>query len=111
MFARDVNGKGQLYPIAGGEPRPIPGWLPEDLWINWSADGRSAYIYDDDKIAAPVYRLDLNTGKRDLVTRLAPSDVAGVTAMVNVRMTPDGKSYAYSFSRELSDLFLVEGVR
>jgi len=111
MFARDVNGKGQLYPIGGGEPRAIPGWLPEDLWVSWSADGRSAYIYDDDKIAAPVYRLDLNTGKRDLVATLAPSDVAGVTAIVNVRMTADGKSYAYSFSRELSDLFLVEGAR
>ncbi len=111
MFARDVNGKGQLYPIAGGEPRAVPGWMPEDLWINWSADGRSAYIYDDDKTSAPVYRLDLNTGKRDLAATLAPSDSAGVTAIVNVRMTPDGKSYAYSFSRELSDLFLVEGVR
>jgi len=30
---------------------------------------------------------------------------------LNVRMTPDGKSSAYSFHRELSDLFLVEGVR
>jgi hypothetical protein len=30
---------------------------------------------------------------------------------MNVRMTADGKTYSYSFSRELSDLFLVEGVR
>jgi Tol biopolymer transport system component len=111
MFARDVNGRGQLYPIAGGEPRAVPGWSPEDLWINWAADGRSAYVYADDKIAAPVYRLDLNTGKRDLVATLAPSDSSGVTAIVSVRMTADGKAYAYSFSRELSDLFLVEGVR
>lgn len=42
---------------------------------------------------------------------LAPNDSAGVTAIVNVRITPDGKSYAYSFDRELSDLFLVDGVR
>ena len=111
MFARDVNGRGQLYPIAAGEPRAVPGWAPEDLWINWAADGRSAYVYDDDKIAAPVYRLDLNTGKRDLVATLAPSDSAGVTAIVSVRTTADAKAYAYSFSRELSDLFLVEGAR
>ena len=94
-------GKGQVCPIAGGEPRPIPGWLPEDLWIDWSADGRSAYIYDDDKIAAPVYRLDLNTGKRDLVTRLAPSDVAGVTAMVNIRI--DAR-------RQVLRVFLFSGI-
>jgi hypothetical protein len=41
----------------------------------------------------------------------APNDPAGVTAIICVRMTADGKAYAYSFSRELSDLFLVEGVR
>jgi hypothetical protein len=111
IFARDLNGKGELYPIAGGEPKAIPGWMPEDIWITWSADGRSAYVYHDEKTSAPVDRLDMATGKRQLVTTLAPSDSAGVTAVINVRMTPDGKTYAYSFDRELSDLFQVEGVR
>jgi hypothetical protein len=54
---------------------------------------------------------DLSTREADLVATLAPADSAGVTAIINVRMTGDGKSYAYSFDRELSDLFLVEGVR
>jgi serine/threonine protein kinase len=111
IFTRDLNGKGELYPIAGGEPKTIPGWMPEDIWITWSADGRSAYVYHDEKTLAPVYRLDVATGKRQLVTTLAPSDSADVTAVINVRMTPDGKTYAYSFDRELSDLFQVEGVR
>ena len=111
IFARDLSGKGGIYPIAGGSARAIPGWMPEDVWINWSADGRSAYVYHDEKTSAPVYRLDLNTGKRELITTLAPADPAGVTAVLNVRMTADGKAYAYSFDRELSDLFLVEGVR
>jgi Tol biopolymer transport system component len=111
FFARDSNEGGGLYPIAGGEPRTMPGWQSEDIWITWSADGRSVYVYHDDKTSAPVYRLDLSTGKRELVATLAPSDSAGVTAIINVRMTADGKSYAYSFDRELSDPFLVEGVR
>jgi hypothetical protein len=34
-----------------------------------------------------------------------------VTSVFNVRMTADGKCHAYSFARELSDLFLVEGVK
>jgi len=111
IFARDLSGKGVLYPIAGGESRPVPGWLPEDLWITWSADGRSAYVYQDEKTSARVYGLDLVTGKRDLVATLGPSDAAGVTAILSVRMTADGKIYAYSFTRELSDLFIVSGVR
>ena len=110
-FARDLNGKGQLYSLAAGKPQSLPGWLPKDIWITWSADGRSAYVYHDEKTSAPVYRLDVATGKRELVMTLAPTDSSGVTAIVNVRITPDGKSYAYSFDRELSDLFLVENVR
>jgi Tol biopolymer transport system component len=110
-FARDLSGKGQLYPLAGGEPQSLSGWLPKDIWITWSADGRSAYLYQDEKTSAPVYRLDVATGKRELVMTLGPNDSAGVTAIQNLRITPDGKSYAYSFSRELSDLFLVDGAR
>ncbi len=111
FFARDLSERGGLYPLAGGEPRLIPGWLPEDIWVAWAADGRSVYVYHDDKTSAPLYQLELATGKRELITTLAPSDVAGVTTIVNVRMTGDGKAYGYSFSRELSDLFLVDGVR
>ncbi len=111
FFARDLSERGGLYPIAGGELRLIPGWLPEDIWVAWAADGRSAYVYHDDKTSAPLYRLELATGKRELITTLAPSDVAGVTTILNVRMTADGKTYGYSFARELSDLFLVDGVR
>jgi len=106
-----LSGKAQLYRLAGGESQAVPGWLPQDIWITWSADGRSAYVYDDEKTSARVYRLDVATGKRELVRTLAPNDSAGVTAIINVRMTPDGKSYAYSFNRELSDLFLVDDVR
>ena len=111
FFARDLSERGGLYPLAGGEPRLIPGWLPEDIWVAWAADGRSIYVYHDDKTSAPLYRLELTTGKRELITTLAPSDAAGVTTIVSVHMTADGKNYAYSFSRELSDLFLVDGVR
>jgi hypothetical protein len=111
FFARDLSARGGLYPLAGEEPQLIPGWFPEDIWVAWAADGRSVYIYHDDKTSAPLYRLELATGKRKLITTLSPSDVAGVTTIVNARVTADGKTYGYSFSRELSDLFLVDGVR
>jgi eukaryotic-like serine/threonine-protein kinase len=111
VFARDLTGKAKLYPIAGGEPTAVPGWLAEDMWVAWSSDGRSAFVYHDDKTTAAVYRLDISTGKRQLVATLGPGDPAGVTSISEVRLTPDGKAYAYSYRRELSDLFLVEGVR
>lgn len=110
-FARDLNGKGWFYPLAGGEPRAVPKLVPEDIWVNWSSDGRSAYVYQNDKTHAQLFRIDLSTGKRQLLTELGPSDPAGLTAIVPVRITPDGNSYAYSYDRALSDLFLVSGVK
>jgi Tol biopolymer transport system component len=111
VFARDLNGKGWLYPLAGAQPQPVLGLTPEDIWVNWSSDRRSAYLYQDEKIQAQLFRIDLSTGKRQLVTTLGPGDPAGLTGILPVRITPDGKSYAYSYNRSLSDLFLVEGVK
>jgi Tol biopolymer transport system component len=111
VFARDISGKAMLYPLAGGEPHAVPGWSPDNIWIMWSADGRSGYAYDDQKTFAPLYQLDVATGKRSLVATLGPSDTAGVNSVVSVTLTPGGKSYAYSYNRSLSELFLVDGVK
>jgi serine/threonine protein kinase len=110
-FARDVNGKAWLYPLTRGEPRPVAGLAPNDVWINWSDDGRFGYVSQDDITHAEVFRIDLATGRRQLITELGPSDPAGLTAIVPVRITPEGKFYAYSYNRALSSLFLVRGVK
>jgi Tol biopolymer transport system component len=111
IFARDTNGKAWFYPLAGGEPQAIRGWSSDDIWIRWSTDGRSVDVYDDQKTFLSMYRLDVATGKRSLVATLGPSDAAGVTSFHSVTLTPDSKSYAYSYNRSLSELFLVEGVK
>jgi eukaryotic-like serine/threonine-protein kinase len=111
LFARDTGGKGMLYPVGGGEAREVAGWMPEDVWITWTNDGKGAYVFHDEKTFATVYRLDMTTGKRQEVEKLAPADPSGVTSITNVAYTPDGKAYAYSDTQELSELYLVEGVR
>jgi eukaryotic-like serine/threonine-protein kinase len=110
-FGRDTNGRGWLYPVAGGAPRPVPGLSPEDTWLNWLPDGRSAYVYQDQKTRAQVFRLDLSTGKRQLISNLQPTDLVGLVGILPVRITPDAKWYAYSFNRALSDLYLADGVK
>lgn len=110
-FARDVDGKGRLYPLDGKSPKNVPGLAPDDIWVNWSADGRSAFVYQDDQTHAQIFRLDLATGKRQLAASLAPNDPVGLVGIVPVRITPDGRNYAYSYNRSLSNLFLVDGVK
>ena len=51
-------------------------------------------------------------GAREVHRELKPRDAAGVVEIVSgIQLTPDGRSYAYSQHRILSDLFLVDGLR
>jgi serine/threonine protein kinase len=111
IFAHDLSGQGMLYSITGGEARTVTGSKGDDIWIRWSSDGRSGFVYQDDKTSASVFRIQLDTGKREHVVTLTPGDPAGVTSIHRVRLAADGRTYAYSYFRELSDLFLVEGVK
>jgi hypothetical protein len=58
-----------------------------------------------------ISRLELTTGKRELVREIAPSDPAGVQTIPAIRLSADGKSYAYSVGRQLSDLNGVDGLK
>jgi eukaryotic-like serine/threonine-protein kinase len=111
VFARDLDGKGVLYPLAGGPARSVPGLLPADIWVNWSSDGKSIYVYQDDVTRAQLFRLDLSTGKRELLRTLAPPDIAGLAGIESLRITADGQTYAYSYNRALSALYLIRGLQ
>ena len=101
----------KLFPTDGGTPQPVPGFEPDDVVIRWAEDGKSLFVFKRDRLPAPVYRLDLETGKRTPWMELMPADPAGVTRIPIVVMTPDGKSYAYNLARDLSDLYLVRGLK
>jgi Tol biopolymer transport system component len=103
--------RGTLYPTENGAARAIPGQLAEDLIIGWSADGRSLYIIRQADRPARIYKLDLQSGQRSVVKQIMPADPAGIDTIFPVWITPDGKSYVYSYRRILSDLYLVNGLK
>src|SRR5262249_35764856 len=55
---------GYLYPVNGGEPKPIAGLKPGELPITWSSDSRSLYIYQPGELPAGVFQLNLQSGQR-----------------------------------------------
>ena len=103
--------KAYFYPLAGGEPRAVPGIEVGEQPIQWSDDGRAIYFYKPGDLPAKVYRLDLSTGHKTLWKELMPSDSAGVSRIGPILITPDGKSCLYGYHRILSDLYLVEGLK
>jgi eukaryotic-like serine/threonine-protein kinase len=105
------DGLAYLYPLTDGPAKSVPGFQAGEQPIEWSADGKSLYVYRPGEFPAKVYQLDLATGKRTLWRSLAPADPAGVSQIGPIVMTPDGSSYIYGYHRTLSDLYLVEGLK
>ena len=94
-----------LYPLGAGEPRPIPG--TEGRWvIGWGGDD-TLYLRDPQRLPVRLFRLHLPTGRVEPWREIAPADRSGVVGINQVAVTPDGRAYAYSFSRLLSDLYVL----
>jgi hypothetical protein len=59
-----------------------------------------------------MHRFNIATGKSDLLKELAPQDPSGVVGVADGRgelaVTPDGKTYVFTYWSFLRDLFLVE---
>jgi hypothetical protein len=60
---------------------------------------------------ARIFALDVASGERTLVREIAPRDMVGVDAVGDIRLTPDGKSYAYVYIRSLYGLYQVTGLK
>ena len=97
---------------APGPRRAVPGFTASENEqpIGWTGDGRALYVYQRFRLPAAVFRLDVATGARTLWKEIAPPDRAGVESIWSLDVTPDGRAYAYSFGRTLSDLYLAEGL-
>jgi Tol biopolymer transport system component len=111
IAANEAGKKACLYPVEGGEPRSISGIADGEAPIQWSADGHSIFVRRWDEMPVRVYRLDLATGRRDLWKQIMPGDSTGVVQIRGVLPTRDGRAYAYSYMRILSDLYVVDGLK
>ena len=100
-----------LFPVDGGEGRPVKGLEVGEVPIQVAAGGGALHAYDATVMPARIFRLDLATGVRSPVRTLMPSDPAGVIRVSPVLLAPDLKAYAYSYRRILSDLYAVEGLK
>ena len=115
ITTRDGDSMLVLNPVGSGEPRRVGGLVRDDRMVGWGADSRSLYIQTlSHEWPIRVFRFDVETGRRELWKELAPSDPAGVDEPQGgayARITPDGKYYALTFNRFLSELYVVDRAR
>ena len=111
ILARTTQGGFALYPVSGGEPKPVTALQPTEAPLRWATGNRGVFVTDGRKLPVQIYLVDLQTGQRKLWKEITPPDPSGIVGGVGVVITPDGESYAYTYRRVLSDLYLVPGLQ
>jgi hypothetical protein len=96
VVARNADGQMMMYGLNGGTARAVPGLQSTDI----PADGRP-WIVD---------RLNVVTGTREKAFEVRPAEIAGLR-LTYLALARDGRHYVHSFSRLLSTLYMVEGLR
>ena len=112
----DRYGEYYLYPVDGrSDPRPLPGYVDGDVLLQWSADGRFLFVREAGNLTLRIHRLDIATGERQFWKELVPPDPSVVIDIGSdpgqVRITADGKSYAYSYWTFDGELYLAQGLK
>jgi len=108
------DGRYYLSPIDGTESTPISGIEKGEVPIQMSSDGRSLYVRDSGDFSTKIYRVDLANGHRELLREIVPDQIGLLGLEANpggIQITPDGKSYVYTYWTAFRDLFLAEGMK
>jgi serine/threonine protein kinase/Tol biopolymer transport system component len=111
LLCIDSNRQRWLYPVAGGEPQKfnvVPN--PNENIMGFFPDGKSVRLRTR-TIPMQITKVDIASGRREPWKEITPADAAGVQSIPTIKFSADGKSYAYSIGRILSDLYVVDGVK
>jgi hypothetical protein len=111
VAALGLDGFAALYPIDGGEPKPIPGiekgWLPNQ----WSADSTQVYAYKVRELPASVFSVNVSTGKRELIREISPANSAGALWVTPIIMDQQANRFVYGYYQRFSTLYVVSGLK
>jgi len=112
LAAIEANGDVRIFSTDDGRlMRRLPAAAPGYEIIGWADDGRHLFLYRIGDVPEKVQRLDIQSGKVELWRELMLEDPAGLIRIHPVMVTPDGRHWAYTYGRVLSDLYVVEGLK
>lgn len=111
VAARGPDQKIYLFSVGGGDPKTLQGAQSGEFPTAWSSDGKSLFVITRGQIPAQVFRIDVVTGQRTFWRAFEPADSAGIDTIRGVLLSADNKAYVYGYSRTLSDLYQVQGLK
>ena len=100
-----------IYPVDGGAPQILPGGRPDDEPLRWSPDSRWLFVRRGQGTIGLIERVEIATGRWSAWKEIRPTERAGLFGLHSFVITPDGKSYAYTFGSSIGSLYLAEGLK
>jgi dipeptidyl aminopeptidase/acylaminoacyl peptidase len=111
LVTRRDNDAPEIRPLETDSPaRQIKGLQEKDQPFQLTADGSALFVANTNGMSADIYRVGVDDGSRQLVKTLQMRDPAGGFGITRVVVTADGKSFAYNTLRQLSELYLLQGL-
>ena len=99
-----------IYRIDDGTAEPVRGLQPGELPVRWTEESQSLIVAKGGGFPWVIERLDIASGRRTPVREIRAHEAAGLRLSL-FAITPDGRHYVHSYSRLLTDLFVVDGLR
>ncbi|MGB6383703.1 MAG: protein kinase [Terriglobales bacterium] len=107
------DGKWGIWPLSGGGLSTIPG-LDANYRVNgWSPDGASLLVVPtrQREKTGNVYRVNITTGKMDLVKTFGAGLAAGTGGRGGSYLPANDGAYAYMYTQTLSQVYVVRGMK
>jgi eukaryotic-like serine/threonine-protein kinase len=112
ILALTENSRALLYPSPSSEqPNKEFRFEPGDLPIAWTPDSKFVYLVQTRHVPNTITRFEITSGRRLLWKQLPPPPGKASIKSEHVVITPDGQSFAYTYSSHSSDLYLVQGLK
>ena len=112
----DRYGEYYLYPVDGAsQPQPLQGYRDGDVLLQWGDDGRFLFIREAGNLVLRLHRLEISTGNRQFWKELVPPDPTVLVDIGSdpgqVRISRDGRSYAFTYWTFEGELYLAQGLK
>jgi eukaryotic-like serine/threonine-protein kinase len=106
------DGKVLAWSLDGpNRSRELAALADNEVFVGWSADRGRIYVAAWNGPRARIDALDFATGRRSAIREIAVADPSGMMMVPDLYLSADATSYIYGFSRMLSTLYVVSGLR
>ena len=114
VVVTDSHNEQRIWSLDKGDSQPIKGLESNERAFAWSGNGKELYVSPAGGVGTlprRVLLLEPISGRKRPWRILAPTDITGVTNISFPVISPDGRTYAYTFNRKLGDLYVIRGVK